>query len=401
MEQISLEVQDDGINNAEGKRIADDQLFRKYFLRLCQDNIDRWWLWGEAAPTARMNKVVNEQKGSEEAAANVYYAAQKAKRPDLGLATFLGELFKRQIITESIIHECVKNLLCNVKDPEEEELESLCRLLQMVGQLLDTRKARAQMNVYFTRMKELSKGLNVSFRMQFMLQDVIELRDHKWIRRSAVAAPTTIVTVCEATPRSPAFPGSALNVQTQSRPGVDVHSFLPSMHTIQQPSSTPSVRKSPTPLPSQSAWVKGAPQSSSSSFAPLTANFYSRRPSALGQGVSIRDGVSVPRNNVGSVVRPGSVVFGSIDDTSAPLSSSPSTLPAVNAGVVRSFGSVPATSSGFADGKTLASASATASATQPSKPSSSSVQVSFPKQPRRRPRMHSDCPVEQDRSEST
>jgi translation initiation factor 4G len=100
----------------------------------------------------------------------VCYAAQKAKRLGLDFTMFLGELFKRQIITEYIIHECVKKLSCNVEHPEEDELENLCQLLQMVGQMLDTRTARGQMNVYFMRMKELSKGLNVSFRMQCMLQ---------------------------------------------------------------------------------------------------------------------------------------------------------------------------------------------------------------------------------------
>ncbi|KAG1735853.1 hypothetical protein EDD22DRAFT_959859 [Suillus occidentalis] len=65
-------------------------------------------------------------------------------------------------------------LLGNVENPEEEEIESLCVLLDMVGQLLDTPKARVHMDVYFTCMKELGKSLNVSSRMQFMLQDVIK-----------------------------------------------------------------------------------------------------------------------------------------------------------------------------------------------------------------------------------
>jgi hypothetical protein len=37
--------------------------------------------------------------------------------------------------------------------------KSLCQLLKMVGQLLDTPKARAHMDVYFTRMKELGSLL--------------------------------------------------------------------------------------------------------------------------------------------------------------------------------------------------------------------------------------------------
>ncbi|KAG2347383.1 hypothetical protein BDR05DRAFT_996512 [Suillus weaverae] len=390
MDQISPDVQDDGIKNAEGKHTDGSQLFQKYFLSLCQENIDRGWLGREATPAARtsddrMNKVVNEQKGSEEAAADVYCAALKAKRLGLGLTMFLGELFKRRIITECIIHERVKKLLCNVEHPEEEELESLCRLLQMVGQLLDTRKARAQMDVYFTHMKQLGKGLNVSFRMQSMLQDVIELRDRKWIRRNAIAAPTMIVTVREATLRSLTFPHAVLNVQAQSRPGVGMHLFIPGMLPTQQPTATPSSTKSRTPLPSQSAWAKSPPQSRSStaplprsqSLAPthvasLKASSHSRRPRALGQGVSIRDGVSVPRNNVGSVVRPGSVGFGSIDDVLSPAAT-----PAVK--VVQSFGSVSATSSSFVNSKTLASGSATASLKQhPKLPSSTPSNLSTP-----------------------
>ena len=74
------------------------------------------------------------------------------------------------MLTERIMHECVKKLLGNVDNPEEEEIESLCKLLTTVGQILDTPKARAHMDVYFSRMKELTKSPNVNSRMQFMLQ---------------------------------------------------------------------------------------------------------------------------------------------------------------------------------------------------------------------------------------
>jgi len=57
-----------------------------------------------------------------------YYAAQKAKRQGLGLIKFIGELFKLQILTERIMHECIKKLLGNVENPEEEEIESYSRL---------------------------------------------------------------------------------------------------------------------------------------------------------------------------------------------------------------------------------------------------------------------------------
>ena len=149
-----------------------------------------------------------------------YYAATKAKRRGLGLIRFIGELFKLQMLTERIMHECIKKLLGNVENPEE-EIESLCKLLTTVGSLLDTPKARAHLDVYFSRMRELTKNKNVNARMIFMLQvrviiscpqltltdvptqDVIELREHKWVPRNTIAAPATIAQVHEAVSFNP------------------------------------------------------------------------------------------------------------------------------------------------------------------------------------------------------
>ncbi|KAF8801393.1 hypothetical protein BYT27DRAFT_7262064 [Phlegmacium glaucopus] len=85
----------------------------------------------------------------------------------------------------------------NVDNPEEEEIESLCKLLATVGSMLDTQKARAHLDVYFSQMKELTKSLNVTPRMQYMLQDLLELRERKWVAHNAVAAPTTIAQIHE------------------------------------------------------------------------------------------------------------------------------------------------------------------------------------------------------------
>ncbi|TFY60895.1 hypothetical protein EVJ58_g4849 [Rhodofomes roseus] len=205
MEQISPKVQDEGIKNAEGKPIAGGQLFRKYLLNRCQEDFEHGWAAKESAAAAAATKATEDQAAKDAAEkdesgevalySEEYYIAQKAKRQGLGLVKFIGELFKLQMLTERIMHECVKKLLGNVENPEEEEIESLCKLLTTVGQLLDTPKARAHMDVYFTRMKELTKNPNVNSRMQFMLVDLIELRERKWIPRNLAAAPTTIAAV--------------------------------------------------------------------------------------------------------------------------------------------------------------------------------------------------------------
>ena len=223
METISPNVQDDGIRNSEGKPITGGQLFRKYLLNRCQEDFERGWAAKDAAASAAAAKASEdaavkkaaEASGEVELYSDEYYAAQKAKRQGLGLIQFIGELYKLQMLTERIMHECIKKLLGNVDNPEEEEIESLCRLLATVGKLLDNPKARAHMDIYFTRMKELGRSNNVAPRMQFMLQvsfmacvrpaisshflaqDLIELRERKWIPRNQVAAPTTIAQVHE------------------------------------------------------------------------------------------------------------------------------------------------------------------------------------------------------------
>ncbi|KAK7057730.1 ARM repeat-containing protein [Favolaschia claudopus] len=223
MEQISPKVQDDGIKNQEGEPIAGGQLFRKHLLNRCQEDFECGWVAKEGIAAAaettvtedKASKAANEKRTEAGAAgeqgdetirySDEYYAAQKAKRQRLGLIKFMGELFKLQMITERIMHECVKQLLGNLENPEKEEIESLCRLISTVGSLLDTAKARAHMDVYFSRMKELAKSSHVGTRMQFMLQDLIELRDRKWVARNQVTAPFTIAAVHEAAAKKKAL----------------------------------------------------------------------------------------------------------------------------------------------------------------------------------------------------
>ena len=181
MEKISPKVQDDGIKNTEGKPFAGGQLFRKCLLNRCQEDFERGWVAKEttaalAATKATEDKAVKEAnekaKGGEESElySDEYHAAAKAKRRGLGFIRFIGELFKLQMLTERIMHEYIKKLLGNIENPEEEEIESLCKLLTTVGSLLDTRKARAHLDVYFSRMRELTKNKNVNARMRFVIQ---------------------------------------------------------------------------------------------------------------------------------------------------------------------------------------------------------------------------------------
>ncbi|PWN41646.1 hypothetical protein IE81DRAFT_324274 [Ceraceosorus guamensis] len=220
MEEVSAEVKDENLTGSDSKPVTGGNLFRKYLINRCQEDFERGWAQRDATLAAAKGKEAEDKakKASNEAAeadakeaeergekvaapkeaellSDEYYAAAKAKRRGLGLVRFIGELYKLSMLTERIMHLCVKKLLHNTTDPEEEEIESLCKLLTTVGKLLDTAKAEAHIDIYFQRMREMKEAPTINSRMAFMLQDVIELRAGGWVPRHDNSAPKTIAEI--------------------------------------------------------------------------------------------------------------------------------------------------------------------------------------------------------------
>ncbi|GAA5915865.1 hypothetical protein JCM8208_003936, partial [Rhodotorula glutinis] len=212
MERVSTDVRDETVKTNDGTPVAGGALFRKYLLNRCQEDYENGWKNKEAASAAAKSKEADdkakkdandaakkeaEESGKEpaqeaELLSDEYYAAQKAKRRGLGLVRFIGELYRLQMLTERIMHECIKKLLADTENPEEEDVESLCRLLTTVGKALDTPKARAHMDVYFSRMDMIANSPKISSRMRFMILDVVDLRSARWASKTEAAGPKTI-----------------------------------------------------------------------------------------------------------------------------------------------------------------------------------------------------------------
>ncbi|KAK4052214.1 hypothetical protein OIO90_004436 [Microbotryomycetes sp. JL221] len=212
MESISPKVTDESVKDSSGKGVAGGALFRKYLLNRCQEDYEAGWKAKEtaaaaAAATAAEDKAKQEANDAadKEAAdknkapskeaelmSDEYYAAQKAKRRGLGLVRFIGELYRLSMLTERIMHECIRKLLANTSDPDEEDIESLTRLLTTVGGSLDNPKAKQHMDIYFERMKTIAESPKVSSRMRFMILDVVDLRSDKWQNKKAQQGPKLI-----------------------------------------------------------------------------------------------------------------------------------------------------------------------------------------------------------------
>mmetsp|Transcript_654 Transcript_654/g.2384 ORF Transcript_654/g.2384 Transcript_654/m.2384 type:complete len:1631 (-) Transcript_654:1626-6518(-) len=117
------------------------------------------------------------------------YKIKMAKKRMLGNIRFIGELYLKGILTERIMHECLKKLLMS---EDEEDIDGLCKLLTTIGALIDQPKAKQYMEAYFRRMKQLADNKSLPSRTRFMLQDVIEMRANGWQERRKKEGPKKI-----------------------------------------------------------------------------------------------------------------------------------------------------------------------------------------------------------------
>ncbi|XP_074039402.1 N-acetyltransferase 1 [Leptinotarsa decemlineata] len=146
--------------------------FRVLLLNKCKVEFEN------RAAALEYNGAVNLSEEEEE-------RRQLAKLKMLGNIKFIGELGKLEILSESILHRCIKELLVRRGDDPSEDLECLCQIMRTCGRILDTDKGKNLMNQYFQRMKMLTENQDLQPRIKFMLKDVIDLRNNGWVPRKA------------------------------------------------------------------------------------------------------------------------------------------------------------------------------------------------------------------------
>ncbi|KAL8639669.1 MAG: hypothetical protein Q9228_003316 [Teloschistes exilis] len=174
LESMSPEIRDESIRDKKGDIVTGGALFRKYLLTRCQTEFEQGW----------KSNLPEKPEGDTEAVkmlSDEYYAAAAAKRRGLGLVRFIGELYKLNMLTERIMHECVKKLVDYQGMPDEAEVESLTSLLKTIGGNLDSsEKGRQLMDAYFSRIDFMIETPNLPSRLRFMLMDIGDLRKKNW-----------------------------------------------------------------------------------------------------------------------------------------------------------------------------------------------------------------------------
>ncbi|KAI3424276.1 hypothetical protein D9Q98_009630 [Chlorella vulgaris] len=133
-------------------------------------------------------------------------AELQARKRMLGNIVFVGQMYKKGVVTETVMHTCIKQLLDEVANPRPEDVECMCKLLVTGGGLLDSSTKTVKnfnngkpaptkevMTVYFNRIEQLSRNEEaLDSRHRFMLVDLIEQRRNRWRPRKEVEGPKTI-----------------------------------------------------------------------------------------------------------------------------------------------------------------------------------------------------------------
>lgn len=191
LETMSSEIKDETILDKNGNVVFGGNLFRKYLLNRCQEEFERGW---KVVLPEKPEGDEGEEK-TEEAImlSDEYYIAAAAKRRGLGLVQFIGELYKLSMLTERIMHECVKKLVDYTGIPDDAEIESLTKLLKTIGSNLDsTDKGKQVMDVYFQRIKAMMETPDLPSRLKFMLMDIMDLRKKHWASKESNKGPKTL-----------------------------------------------------------------------------------------------------------------------------------------------------------------------------------------------------------------
>ncbi|KAK3872667.1 hypothetical protein Pcinc_022262 [Petrolisthes cinctipes] len=131
------------------------------------------------------------------------YEETKMRKLSVGNIKFVGELYHRRMLTSPIMIRIIRKLL---ERGDEESLECLCKLLTTCGQTLEIQcrtqgKAMNNWNKHLKALEKMVSQKQTSSRLKFLMMDVLDLRQNKWVPRREENKPRTKAQIQEEVTR--------------------------------------------------------------------------------------------------------------------------------------------------------------------------------------------------------
>ena len=165
--------------------------FRRCLLTICQQEFEK---------DKNDNDQLNQMKLGLESCTDTilksqleeeYYLKEKqVHKHSLGNVRLIGQLYRLNMLSENIIHECTVRLLKG--RPTDDYLEELCSLFNVVGMDIDKPEAKDRIDQYFERIQHLMNRGFMSTRVKYLLMNLIDLRLNGWCERREKEIPKTL-----------------------------------------------------------------------------------------------------------------------------------------------------------------------------------------------------------------
>ena len=171
-------------SEAEAKAEAKKKTaFKRILLSKTKQEFDR-----KVDLSAFSNEVAWDTLSEEETATEkirVARASRDAKKRMLGNIKLISELFRQQMLSLKVMHQCLTALLSGeIDNPDESYIECSINLLRSVGELIDVGHGKEYVTGYFERLEILGGAASpLSTRVRFMCQDICETRRNRWKAR--------------------------------------------------------------------------------------------------------------------------------------------------------------------------------------------------------------------------
>eukprot|EP00934_Nitzschia_sp_Nitz4_P002937 Nitzschia sp. Nitz4//scaffold149_size55946//51987//54625//NITZ4_006605-RA/size55946-augustus-gene-0.69-mRNA-1//1//CDS//3329536842//2927//frame0 len=162
-----------------GSISKDIKTFKKQLVTECQEQF--------VTETAdKIEEATKDKTDPEE----IEYISSLIRKNYIGHMKFLGELYLQSVIKISVMLECLEKLLHD--EEHEESLECYCNLLSTMGSKMEYHAKQMGKDYDWTKVEKLAKNPNISIRIKFMLQDLMDLRARGWVKRRQEETAKTI-----------------------------------------------------------------------------------------------------------------------------------------------------------------------------------------------------------------